>query len=112
PATGKKLWDFNTASKEENALWQGIDTNSHIESSPVVRDGHVFFGAGDKGLYCLDAVNGSKLWQYPPPGQAKTALHIDANPTVVGNRVYCCSGKSQNFQRFVVFCVDATTGKK
>jgi outer membrane protein assembly factor BamB len=31
---------------------------------------------------------------------------------VVGNRVYCSSGKSQTFERLVVFCVDARTGKK
>src|SRR5262249_23717559 len=39
--TGELLWKF--------------PTNSHTESTPCVTDGRVFFGAGDDGLYCLDA---------------------------------------------------------
>ena len=110
--TGKKLWAFDTSSEEENKLWGDIDTNSHVESSPVVANGRVFFGAGDKGLYALDAVTGKKLWQYPTPGDRRTGLHLDGQVVVEGDRVYCTSGKSQTFDRPQVFCVEAATGKK
>ncbi len=110
-ATGKLNWAFNTASEEEDKLWS-FPTNSHVESTPFVANGRVFFGAGDKGLYCVDVKNGKKVWQYPEPGNRQTGLHIDTSPVVVGNRVFCCSGKSQTFKQMEVFCVEAASGKK
>jgi outer membrane protein assembly factor BamB len=76
-----------------------------------VADGRVYFGAGDEGLYCLDAGSGKKLWQYPGP-DARDGLHIDANPTVVGGRVYCGSGISRTHRKLQVFCLDAKSGAK
>ncbi len=108
--TGKELWHFDTSSKEENDLW-GFETNSHVESTPIVVNGRVYFGSGDKGLYCVDASSGKKVWQYPRPGDRRTGLHIDSNPVVVGERVYCTSGKSRTFENLQVFCVNATDGK-
>jgi outer membrane protein assembly factor BamB len=111
-STGKLLWAFNTASEEENKPWGDFPTNSHVESSPFVASGRVYVGAGDKGLYCIDATSGKKVWQYPEAGDRRNGLHIDSNPVVVGDRVYCCSGKSRTFNRLEVFCVDIRTGKK
>jgi outer membrane protein assembly factor BamB len=113
-ATGEKLWMFpkdEEEQKEEDKLWD-FPTNGHIESTPCYSDGRVFFGYGDKGIYCLHYRAGKKLWQYPEPGDRRRGLHVDASPTVAGNRLYCCSGKSQLFQRYCIFCLDATTGKK
>jgi outer membrane protein assembly factor BamB len=85
-ATGKKLWEFATA--------------SHTESSPCVVDGRVFFGAGDDGVYCLDAGTGKELWHFP-------GLHVDTPPAVAGNRVYGGSGYGSH----EVFCLAADTGR-
>ena len=46
-AKGEKLWEFAT--------------KGHTESSPRVIDGRVYFGAGDDGLYCVDAITGEEL---------------------------------------------------
>jgi outer membrane protein assembly factor BamB len=89
--TGKKLWDFTT--------------DSHTESSPCVANGKVFVGAGDDGLYALDAKTGAKLWNYPK-------FHVDAAPTVIGNRVYCGSGVGDVYKETAIFALDADTGKE
>jgi outer membrane protein assembly factor BamB len=85
--TGKKIWEFQT--------------KSHTESTPCVADGRVFFGAGDDGVYCIDAKEGKEVWHFP-------GLHVDTNPTVVGNRLY---GGSAYGDQFWMFCLDTATGK-
>jgi len=53
-------------------------TNSHAEGPPTIKDGRVYFGAGDDGLYCLDAITGKQIWQFPaitstnPPSSVAT----------------------------------------
>src|SRR5262249_61184562 len=70
-----------------------------------VADGRVYFGSGDDGLYCLDAATGEKRWHFRPP------LHIDANPVVVGGRLYAGSGLSRRYRDAEVFCLDAAGGE-
>jgi outer membrane protein assembly factor BamB len=84
-ATGKKLWDFPTA--------------SHTESSPCVADGKVFFGAGEDGVFCLDAKSGKELWHFQ-------GLHVDTNLTVSGHQLFGGSGYNGN----AIFCLDIKNG--
>jgi outer membrane protein assembly factor BamB len=93
--TGAKIWDF--------------PTRSHTESSPCVVDGKVYFGAGDDGLYCVDAADGKPAWD---DATRLKGLHVDANPLVVGGRVYCGSGVGDAYRETCVFCLDAATGKE
>jgi outer membrane protein assembly factor BamB len=88
--SGEKVWDFATG--------------SHTESSPCIADGKVYFGAGDEGVYCLDAATGQLCWNYP-------GLHVDVNPTVVAGRLYAGSGIGNAYQETAIFCLDAGTGK-
>jgi outer membrane protein assembly factor BamB len=90
-ADGKKLWEH--------------PTGSHTESTPCVANGKVYFGAGDDGLYCLDAATGAEQWHL-------NGLHVDANPVVVDGRLYCGSGVGDVYKDTVVFCLDAFTGKE
>jgi outer membrane protein assembly factor BamB len=92
---GTKVWEF--------------PTRSHTESSPCVADGKVYFGAGDDGLYCIHASDGSPAWddKVRPKG-----LHVDAGPLVVGGRVYCGSGVGDAYKETCVFCADAETGQE
>jgi outer membrane protein assembly factor BamB len=89
--TGKKLWDFQT--------------DSHTEATPCVSRGKVYFGAGDDGLFCLDAATGQERWHLK-------GLHVDANPLVVGGRLYGGSGVGDACKDTVLFCLDADTGKE
>src|SRR5579884_2052994 len=90
-ATGKKLWDFATT--------------SHVESTPCVWGNKVYFGAGDDGLFCLDAVTGTKICHLP-------GLHVDVSPLVIDNRLYCGSGVGETYKETVLFCLNADTGQE
>jgi outer membrane protein assembly factor BamB len=90
-ASGRKLWQF--------------ETGGHIESSPCIADGAVFFGSGDDGLYCLDAVTGKRRWQFAG------RWHIDVSPVVVDGRVYAGSGVSELHRTTEIFCLDAATNR-
>src|SRR5262245_40826803 len=70
-ASGRKLWDFVA--------------EGHIESSPCLAGGKVYFAAGDDGVYCLDAATGEKRWQFAGP------FHIDSRPAVPGRRLYAAT---------------------
>jgi eukaryotic-like serine/threonine-protein kinase len=88
--TGRKYWDFATA--------------GHVESSPCVQDGKVFFGAGDDGIYALDVATGRQVWH-----QA-SGLHVDTSPAVVGHRLYAGSGTSVACTKTEVFALDTLDG--
>ncbi len=54
--------------KEEGKVLWTFRTNNHVECTPVIADGRVYFGAGDDGVYCLDLAP-------RPDGQAKLNWH-------------------------------------
>ena len=89
--TGKRLWEFQTS--------------SHTESTPWLAGSRLYIGAGDDGLYCLDAGSGSAVWNFP-------GFHIDAPPVVVGDRVYVGCGIGDTHKETALFCLDAATGKQ
>jgi outer membrane protein assembly factor BamB len=73
-----KLSCLNSTSGEK--IWEFV-TKGHVESSPLVSDGRVYFGAGDDGLYCLEVESGKSIWHFEN-------LHIDASPVVHNGVVY------------------------
>jgi outer membrane protein assembly factor BamB len=87
---GKTVWTFTA---------QG-----HIESTPTVAAGRVYFGAGDDGVYCLDAKSGQELWH------RSGEHHVDARLQVVDRRVFGGSGVSRLRTSTEVFCLDAASG--
>jgi outer membrane protein assembly factor BamB len=88
--TGEKLWEF--------------DSDSHTESSPCVIGGKVYCGAGDDGIYCLDARKGEKVWQFP-------SFHIDASPVIVGEHIFVGCGVGDKHRTTAVFCLDRKKGQ-
>jgi outer membrane protein assembly factor BamB len=101
-ATGKLLWDFQTASQ--------------TEASPCVAGGKVFIGAGNDGLYALDAASGKKLWQYPIQQDPAAVLRFGASPAVADHHLYVGSGVDRNHPeapgQTAVMCLDADTGRQ
>src|SRR5262249_36387991 len=89
--SGAKRWDF--------------ETRDHLESSPCVAAGAVFFGSGDDGLYCLDAATGKERWHFHEP------LHVDSSPAVTNGRVFAGAGISRAHKKPEAFCLDCETGK-
>ncbi len=95
-----KIYCLNADNGE--LVWQ-FNSRSHTESSPCVANGKVYFGAGDDGLYCLEAATGKKLWNFP-------GYHIDTSPAVVGNLVFAGAGVGDIYKQPAVLCLSAATG--
>jgi outer membrane protein assembly factor BamB len=68
--TGRKIWDFDTASGAEI-----------ISSANVVGD-RVLFGSWDENLYCLSATDGKVLWKF------KTGGPVNCTPAVVEGKTF------------------------
>jgi outer membrane protein assembly factor BamB len=99
--THAKVWEFQTAGQ--------------VESSPCVANGRVYFGAGNDGIYCLDAVHGKLIWRFPGPGYRGRLLRMGASPIVINDRLYCGTGVDRNapgsdFGETAVFCLNAADG--
>ncbi|MDI6641423.1 MAG: PQQ-binding-like beta-propeller repeat protein, partial [Elusimicrobiota bacterium] len=71
PSEGPKRWSFEV---------QGA-----ILSSPIVKDGIVYFGARDTSIWALDAYTGEVLWQYSTSGW------VNSTPCIYNNFVYAIS---------------------
>lgn len=92
--TGKQVWRFDDDG-----------TMQHMYSTPCLADGRLTIGEGMHAnfvckLYCLDAVSGTKLWDF------ETAGHIESSPCVAGGKVYFGAGDDG------LYCLDAASGAK
>ncbi len=92
-SSGAKKWEFRT--------------QSHVESTAAIADGHVFIGAGDDGFYCLSL-------EPLANGQPQVVWHLsgdefrdcESSPIVSEGVVYFGLGEGG----FAVCAVDAKTG--
>jgi outer membrane protein assembly factor BamB len=92
--TGAILWMFDN----EQAM-------KPVFCSPELADGRLYIGEGfhedkDCKMFCLNARDGKKLWEFP------TQSHTESTPTVIDGKVYFGAGDDG------VYCVDAISGKK
>jgi peptide/nickel transport system substrate-binding protein len=83
PTTNQTRWDYLTGGT--------------VNSSPAVVDGKTYAGSTDGLVYCLDAYNGTQLWNC-------TVGVTDSSPAVAYGKVYIGSYDAK------IYCLDATTG--
>lgn len=78
--TGASLWVFQC----RNVTGAGPDPKGPgwVTSTPAVHEGKVFVGSDDQYVYCLNAYNGIKLWEY------QTGACIWSAPAVADGKVY------------------------
>lgn len=99
--TGKKLWAH--------------ETKGQTESSPTVTLGRVYFGAGNVGFLCLDAIKGKELWSFPPADYKGRLLRFCGTPAVAHGRVFTGTGVDRNQLvdkgETAILALDARTGK-
>ena len=74
-------------------------TGERIVSSPVWREGVLYFGSDDHNLYAVDAVTGVQKWKVPTQGP------VPSTPAVAGGMVYFTSYDGK------FYAVDEQTGK-
>jgi outer membrane protein assembly factor BamB len=56
--TGRERWRFNTAP---------------IESSPLLKNGRLYFGSWDHNVYAINAATGKKIWSFGADDQVNTS---------------------------------------
>ena len=79
-----------------NLLWK-FTAGSEIHFSPVIKDGKVFVGSIDNGLYCLNEVTGDLLWN------TGTEVNMRTSPTVQNDKVLTVLGE-------VLVCIEVGSG--
>lgn len=109
PATGKPRWVFvaDYEKKFEARNLHGYppvaqtipDAWDLFISSPAVAQGKVFFGAGDGGVYAVDAQSGVLQWKF------STGNVVHASPAVADGTVYIGSWDGN------LYALDADSGK-
>jgi outer membrane protein assembly factor BamB len=92
--SGHEQWSFKTA--------------SHVESTPTLVNGRVYFGAGDDGLYCLErpersAAEPRVVWHVK-------GIHSDASPLVADGRVFAGGVVGEVVNDLQILAVDTATG--
>ena len=83
--TGEQIWSFQTT--------------SHVESTPFISQGKLYFTAGADGVYCIDALEGEQIWHYPE-------VHADMSPVMHKGKVYFGTG----YGEYRIYAVAAQTG--
>lgn len=107
-STGKRLWHFATAGEVRFAAVGGYGVSAaeggvpdpwdfHL-SSPVIKQGKVFFGSSDKNLYALDAVSGKLVWAFT----ADNMIH--STPAIHNGRLFFGTWGSK------IYALDVATG--
>jgi len=78
-ASGAVRWRFATKGEK---IYTPYGYADYYQSSPVVRDGTVYFGSGDGHVYAVSAKNGALRWKF----DAGDVVH--ATPVLDSARVY------------------------
>jgi outer membrane protein assembly factor BamB len=94
--SGVRRWRIVT--KPDLPLAWGHESGEYYLSSPTYIDGTIVVGAGDGGVYALDAASGRQKWR------AQTEGRVRASPAVANGRVYVGSYDGR------VYCFDLSSG--
>lgn len=90
-------------------------TTSQTESSPVVASGKVYFGAGNDGFYCVEAVTLQERWRFPKDPTKGRLLRFGGSAAVHDKRVYVGTGvdreQKEDKGETAIFCLDADSGE-
>lgn len=62
--TLKQVWNFKTRPALVYTVAYTQDYEKTVESSPVLKDGVLYFGGSDGYLYAIDSANGTFKWNY------------------------------------------------
>jgi outer membrane protein assembly factor BamB len=97
-SNGAKVWNYTTE-YNSNGPSHGYHWGNAV-SDPAVAYGHVYVGSSDFDIYCLDASDGSQIWNYT------TGAEVYATPAVAGGCVLAGSYDGN------VYCLNATNGSE
>ncbi|MES2276668.1 MAG: PQQ-binding-like beta-propeller repeat protein [Bacteroidota bacterium] len=81
-ASGKTIWTFKTGGEKLYPLYSFAD---YYQSSPQIKDGHVYFGSGDGNIYAVNEADGSLLWKYTTGDMVHATPALDGDKLFVGS---------------------------
>jgi outer membrane protein assembly factor BamB len=87
------------APREFHRVKWTFPTGARIVSSPVWRDGTLFFGSDDGNVYAVDAATGRQRWMVRTDGP------VPSTPALAGERVFALSYDGR------VYALDVRTGE-
>jgi alcohol dehydrogenase (cytochrome c) len=102
-ATGREIWRYQIQ------LPQGV--TSEVNRGAAILDQRLFVASGDCRLICLDARNGSVVWE-SRVADYKLEHRLTQAPLVVKDRVVCGMGFGDWGARGYLDCYEAETGKQ
>jgi outer membrane protein assembly factor BamB len=97
-ATGELLWTYRTGER--------------ILCSPAVAGGFVYIGSRDNYVYCLDQFTGELVWKYKTGDWTISSPAIVPGPEIVTGREYFGDKVYVGSADYLLYCLDATTGKE
>jgi outer membrane protein assembly factor BamB len=90
--TGKEIWryDLGDAQVSRTLPHQVVDNSGDFDwdstaPRPVLADGVIFVGSGDKALHAVNAVTGQRVWRFETQGKIRTDAVIDGQRIIVGS---------------------------
>jgi outer membrane protein assembly factor BamB len=94
---GAKMWnyttEYNNAGPSHNYHW------GNRVSDIAIADNYVYFGSSNFQAYCLDAVDGSKVWNYTTNAGVYSAPSVGSETVLVGSydgNLYCLNSTDAN----------------
>ena len=92
--------------RRSGAVVGTFSTTSHVESSPTLGDGRVYFGAGEDGVYSAELKDDGEL----RPVWHVAGAHVDSAPLLAGGRIFAGAVIGDTGQTPALLAIDATTG--
>ena len=93
---------------QDTLLWN-YTTNSVVGASPAIVDGHLFIGSDAGVAYCINALDGSEVWNFTVPINSQIvhgveSIAISSSMAVANGKVYFgCYDRN-------IYCLNAATG--
>lgn len=99
-------YSTNTPSATSTTLLWNYTTNSVVWASPAVVDGCLYIGSDGGIAYCLNASDGSKIWNYTLQSTIRGGAPIGSSMAVIDSYVYFgCYDRN-------LYCLNASTRDK
>lgn len=90
--TGKEIWryDLGDAQISRTLPHQVVENSGDFDwddtaPRPLLADGVIFVGSGDKGLHAVNAATGQRSWRFETQGKIRTDAVIDGQRVIVGS---------------------------
>ncbi len=68
-----------------------------IQTSPILKDGYIYFGSLNGNLYKVDVFTGLKNWEYNSKSQIHSTCAVSSSNVIFGNddgKIYCLNTES------------------